>query len=222
MKELFEDQKNLAKRQMVVVSEWGLAFQVVFALPALAYLVWHYPRLISKSHKPHPRRKWFLLLTVMIAYITIISLEGPLSKATFDDLSKRSHKDQLTTPNVLRIQETVFVTSVCMCLFLVGVSVEQNIKNIEETKNKITNCKTAIEASSELLEDHTHLKKGLSPLLFLLIIPTAVGNISMLYMSMNWWNCRVWFVVFSTILSYTCIIIEDSYLAIKSVTHAIR
>ena len=212
LKKQYSEHKNIAEGIMFIAVGWLPSFQVIYGLPALAYFEVHYQNLRIKNLPP-PRHWW--LLVAWFLFTLCCSLLG------LDEIENHCENQKLVAVIFYRIHKYLNFISTLICMFLVGVSVEYCFQKFKK-EHHVTDYKQALKLTDELTKEYRALKKGISPLLFLLLSPTVGSLITYTYTASVQFSNEIWVGAYILKLTYVCYIMEDCYEAFSSIPLRIR
>ena len=188
---------------------------VTLGLPVLAYFVLQYPMLTRADNLPAPRQLWLFIITTSATIWFLCNLFLNIATA-------------FTVLGVLKLlQSCTFCFLEIIPQLLVGVSVAQLIAKLE-MKKEMMDCKFDGEKCSTAMSEFAALKKGLSPLLFLMFMVNALLIINNSYMLIvNFiplYNVTLLTIIILSILklTYVSLVLEECYTTYRSIPKQIR
>jgi len=138
-----------------------------------------------------------------------------------DEIDNHCENQKLVAVIFYRIHKYLNFISTLICMFLVGVSVEYCFQKFKK-EHHVTDYKQALKLTDELTKEYRALKKGISPLLFLLLSPTVGSLITYTYTASVQFSNEIWVGAYILKLTYVCYIMEDCYEAFSSIPLRIR
>lgn len=214
---LFSNWELLAKTQynstvsgfMVTTNTLLQPLHITLGIPVLAYFALQYPMITSEHSLPAPHQLWLYILTTLASFWMLSNTVWNLRMA---------HITQGLLSGVFGFLEIVNQ-------LLVGVSVSNLIAKLDMKKGMI-DCKSVELTCSTAMTEFAALKKGLSPLLFLLFLTNALFTIFNLYYLITMPAIRFALapilVVSILKLTYISLVLEDCYQSYRSIPKEIR
>ena len=210
LKKEYKENQNIARGIIILASNWLPSFQVCLGFPALAYFIYFNRHLTEIKKPPRPRHWWLLVAWFVYAFICIV---------TEMDIIVRN--DDKATIVLTSIHNFFNFISTSICLLLTGVSVQNSIAFFEKTFNGM-DCKKAEQVTCEVINEYAALKKGLSPLLFILLSPTVGSLILYTYIASLEFSSEKWVLAFILRLTYICLITDNCHKAFSSLPYKLR
>ena len=174
-------------------------------LPALAYLGVQYTMLKTANSLPAPHQCWLFTLNTLFQVCSFID--------TIRDLIVNSFFTAKMTA-IISISAVITVTLNTVTIFTIGVAVAQLIIELEK-KGEMLDCKSVEQHCSSTLRQISALKKGLSPLLFLVFTSNGIVAIISAYLLVNLPENTPYIYLFLKLvppilmLIYTCLVLDN-------------
>ena len=183
--------------------------QVIFSYPFIAFLTYKFNPIVLDKGLPKPKYFLHFLLVLIVSLVPC---------GTYLFLFLNYYESWYMVTSVLVFVFLQISTRV-LTLLIVGSTMEHLSIRIEY----VLKSYSPLNLIRELVADYKSIKAGLSPLLFSIYTTQTLLLITQLYLGTTRWSICIAFVPCACLeLSYLAFILEDSFLAYKSIQLQLR